>query len=83
MGELIRVCVDQFAVNPNKVTFIGYSAGGDGMYRLSCRMTDRFSTACAFAGHPGDKCNFEPLKNISFALGCGLEDKAYDRHKLA
>mmetsp|Transcript_40312 Transcript_40312/g.46412 ORF Transcript_40312/g.46412 Transcript_40312/m.46412 type:complete len:587 (-) Transcript_40312:258-2018(-) len=40
-------------VNPNKVYILGYSAGGDGAYRLASRMADRWAASAACAGHPG------------------------------
>eukprot|EP00751_Fragilariopsis_kerguelensis_P035282 CAMPEP_0170949708 /NCGR_PEP_ID=MMETSP0735-20130129/29455_1 /TAXON_ID=186038 /ORGANISM="Fragilariopsis kerguelensis, Strain L26-C5" /LENGTH=569 /DNA_ID=CAMNT_0011359861 /DNA_START=302 /DNA_END=2011 /DNA_ORIENTATION=+ len=40
-------------VNPNKVYIMGYSAGGDGTYRLASRMADRWAASAACAGHPG------------------------------
>ena len=33
-------------IDPDRVFFIGYSAGGDGVYQLAPRMADRLAGAC-------------------------------------
>lgn len=40
--ELIQTAVAVMGVNPDKVYLMGYSAGGDGVYRLAPRMADRW-----------------------------------------
>ena len=39
--KLIRCCVVFEGVNPNKVYLMGYSAGGDGVWRMAPRMADK------------------------------------------
>jgi poly(3-hydroxybutyrate) depolymerase len=70
LDKIIKITVATYDVNPNKVNLMGYSAGGDGLYRLAGRMADRWAAACAFAGHPGDG-NMENLKNVNFILAAG------------
>lgn len=82
LDKMIKIAVSTYEVNPNKVNCMGYSAGGDGLYRLSCRMADRWSCACPWAGHPGD-ANAENLKNTTVYICTGGEDKAYNRNGLA
>ena len=41
-------------VDPNRVYIMGYSAGGDGVYQLAPRMSDRFAAASMMAGHPNE-----------------------------
>lgn len=69
-------------VNPNKVYITGYSAGGDGTYRLGPRMADRIAAACMCAGHPGET-DMTSCRNIGFSIWVGQNDGAYDRNKLA
>lgn len=69
-------------VDPNKVYIMGYSAGGDGVYRLATRMADRWAAAAMMAGHPGDVSPLN-LRNIGFSLWMGGNDGAYNRNKEA
>ena len=77
---IIRFAVSALDVNPNKVYIMGYSAGGDGVWRLGPRMADHWAAASMMAGHPGD-VRLESLRNTPFAIWCGGEDGAYDRNK--
>lgn len=69
-------------VNPNKVYIMGYSAGGDGTFRLAARLADYFAAASMSAGHPGEITPIN-LRNIGFALNMGGKDEAYNRNTLA
>ncbi len=69
-------------VDPNKVYFMGYSAGGDGVYQLAPRMADRLAAASMMAGHPNDASPLG-LRNIGFTIHVGAEDGAYNRNKVA
>jgi predicted esterase len=69
-------------VNPNKVYFMGYSAGGDGVYQLAPRMADRLAAAAMMAGHPNET-KPDGLRNIGFTLFMGGKDAAYKRNKIA
>ncbi len=80
-----RLLADLFVfgdVNPDRVYLMGYSAGGDGVYQLAPRMSDRFAAAAMMAGHPND-ARIEGLRNIPFTLHMGAEDSAYDRNRVA
>lgn len=77
---IIRYAVSALEVNPNKVYIMGYSAGGDGVWRLGPRMADHWAAASMMAGHPGD-VRLESLRNTPFAIWCGALDDAYDRNK--
>ena len=77
--ELIQSAVTQFGVNPDKVYITGYSAGGDGTFRMAPRMADHWAAALMCAGHPG---NTSPvgLRNLPFGMWIGLADGAYERN---
>ena len=77
--RLIGDMVLQRGVDPNRVYLIGYSAGGDGVYQLAPRMSDRFAAAAMCAGHPNDVTP-EGLRNLPFFLYMGGEDSAYQRN---
>ena len=76
---IIQTAVVEWDVNPDKVYLLGYSAGGDGSYRLSPRLADRWAAASMMAGHPGGVSPLN-LRNIGFMLWMGANDKAYDRN---
>ena len=77
---IIQLAVTFWNVNPNKVYLMGYSAGGDGVWRLAPRMADHWAAASMMAGHPGD-VSLLSLRNLPFMIWCGAEDHAYDRDK--
>ncbi len=69
-------------VNPDRVYFMGYSAGGDGVYQLAPRMADRLAAAAMMAGHPNE-ARPEGLRNIGFTIHMGANDSAYSRNRIA
>jgi hypothetical protein len=69
-------------VDPDRVFLTGYSAGGDGTYRLAPRLADRWAAAAMMAGHPGDITPLS-LRNLPFAVHVGALDAAYERNKRA
>ena len=77
---IIQLAVTCWNVNPNKVYLMGYSAGGDGVWRLAPRMADHWAAASMMAGHPGD-VSLLSLRNLPFMIWCGALDDAYDRNK--
>lgn len=80
--ELIKACVVFEGVNPNKVYLMGYSAGGDGVWRMAPRMADKWAAAAMMAGHPGNASQVN-LLNLPFTIWMGEDDAAYDRNRLA
>lgn len=78
--EIIHYAVAALDVNPNKVYLMGYSAGGDGVWRLAPRMAHRWAAASMMAGHPGD-VSLVNLRNTPFMIWCGAEDAAYNRNQ--
>jgi hypothetical protein len=81
-GIIIQSAIVRHGVNPNKVYVMGYSAGGDGAYRLAPRMADRWAAAAMMAGHPGDTSPLN-LRNMGFTLWMGALDSAFNRNALA
>ncbi len=80
--QLIRLAIINEEVNPDKVYLLGYSAGGDGLYRMAPRMADRWAAASMMAGHPGEASQVN-LRNLPFMVWMGEKDAAYDRNKWA
>ncbi|MDR2027232.1 MAG: alpha/beta hydrolase [Prevotellaceae bacterium] len=77
--RLIQLAVAFMDVNPDRVYLMGYSAGGDGAYRLAPRLADRWAAAAMMAGHPGDASPLN-LRNTCFSLWMGALDSAYNRN---
>ena len=82
LEDVIRACVVFEGVNPNKVYLLGYSAGGDGVWRLAPRMADKWAAASMMAGHPGEASQVN-LINTPFMIWMGENDHYYDRNILA
>lgn len=80
--ELIQACVVFEGVNPNKVYLMGYSAGGDGVWRMAPRMADKWAAASMMAGHPGESSQVN-LLNLPYMIWMGEHDHYYDRNILA
>ena len=78
--RIIMMAEAYFDVNPNKVYIMGYSAGGDGVWRMGPRMADTWAAASMMAGHPGE-VSLVNLRNLPFMIWCGELDAAYDRNK--
>jgi len=81
-ARIIEDAVAIEGVDPNRVYFMGYSAGGDGVYQLAPRMADQLAAAAMMAGHPNGVSPLG-LRNIGFTLHMGGKDGAYDRNKKA
>ena len=79
---IIRTAVIKHDVNPNKVYIMGYSAGGDGAYRMAARMADHWAAAAMMAGTVGETSPLN-LRNIGFTIWMGENDSAYHRNELA
>lgn len=79
--DIILYACSHLGVNPDKVYILGYSAGGDGVWRLAPRMADTWAAASMMAGHPGD-VSLLGLRNLPFMVWCGANDAAYDRNKV-
>jgi pimeloyl-ACP methyl ester carboxylesterase len=77
--RLIADFVLQRGVDPNRVYLIGYSAGGDGVYQLAPRLSDRLAAAAMCAGHPNE-ITPDGLRNLPFFLYMGGDDSAYNRN---
>ncbi len=77
--RLIRYMILTYYVNPNRVYLEGFSAGGDGVYGVSCRMPDRFAAVNMSSGHPNSIPVYN-LYNLPIQLQAGEFDTAYNRH---
>lgn len=69
-------------IDPNRVYFLGYSAGGDATYQVPARAADRWAGAAMSAGHP----NGVPPDNyasLAFLIQVGEKDSAYQRNTVA
>jgi Dienelactone hydrolase family len=69
-------------VDPDRIYLMGYSAGGDGVYQLAPRMSDRWAAASMMAGHPNET-RPDGLRNVPFALFMGGKDEAFNRNRIA
>lgn len=82
LEKLIQACVVFEGVNPDKVYLLGYSAGGDGVWRLAPRMADKWAAASMMAGHPGEASQVN-LLNLPYMIWMGENDHFYNRNILA
>lgn len=82
LEQLIRAEIVWDDVNPDRVYLLGYSAGGDGVWRMAPRMADRWAAASMMAGHPGEASQVN-LLNVPFMIWMGEKDAEYQRNTLA
>lgn len=82
LSRLIEDMIAWRGVDPNRVYLNGYSAGGDGVYQLAPRLSDRFAAAAMMAGHPNDASPLG-LRNLPFTIHVGGKDEAYNRSRAA
>jgi hypothetical protein len=76
LNKIISCMVAEFSVDPNRVYLLGYSAGGDGVYRLGPRMADKWAGVAMYAGHPGATTP-ENLRNVFFLGRVGEYDDEF------
>ena len=62
-----------YLIDPDRVFLTGYSAGGNGVFQLSQRISDRFAAVNAGAGHP-EGTTFKNLANLPTCLQVGEKD---------
>ncbi len=79
--ELITNMVLFKNVDPNKVYIMGFSAGGDGVYIITPRMTDRFAAANMSAGCPNN-VRLKNLRNMPLIIQAGERDYSFRRNEL-
>ena len=79
--RLIENMILFYNVDPNKVYFLGFSAGGDGVYIISPRMADRMAATHMSAGHHNGT-SIMNLHNTPIQLQVGIHDDAYGRNKV-
>lgn len=77
--RIIEDAILYLNANPNKVYIVGYSAGGNGVYQIAPRITDRLASATMTAGHP-EWIDVTNLRNLPFFLQVGELDDAYKRN---
>lgn len=82
LEELIKGLVLSGLGDPNRIYLTGYSAGGDGVYKLGPRMADRFAGAAMMAGHPNGASPLS-LRNLPFVVMVGAQDSGYQRNQKA
>lgn len=80
--QLIQAAVARWDVNPDKVYLMGYSAGGDGVYKMGPRMADRWAAASMMAGHPNG-VSMVNLRNTPFSIWVGANDSSFNRNTVA
>lgn len=80
--DIIQAAVSTWDVNPDKVYLLGYSAGGDGAYKMSPRMADHWAAASMMAGHPNGTPMVN-LRNTPFMIWMGENDSAFNRNTVA
>ena len=79
--RIIEDCILYMNANPNQVYIVGYSAGGNGVYQIAPRITDRLAAATMTAGHP-EGIDLTNLYNLPFYLQVGELDSAYNRNTI-
>lgn len=79
--RIIENCIVFMNANPNQTYIVGYSAGGNGVYQIAPRITDRLAAATMTAGHP-EGIDLTNLFNLPFYLQVGELDTAYSRHTI-
>ena len=71
--RLIQMMIRLYEAEPNRVYLLGFSAGGDGVYQVAPRMTDRFAAANMSSGHP-NSISLQNLANLPFSIQAGVRD---------
>jgi len=67
--------------DPNRVYFMGFSSGGDGVYAIAPVYADKLAAVNMSAGYPTVQ-KIENMYNLPICLQVGENDDAYDRNIL-
>jgi len=81
---LIEALIRQFVVcgdvDPARVSIVGYSHGGYGVFAIAPKLPDRFAAAHASAAAPTDgETSVAGLHHLPFTFMVGAQDTAYGR----
>lgn len=79
--RIIEAAITEKEIDSNRVYIMGYSAGGDGVYRIIPVMPDRFAAANMCAGHPNG-VSVVNMMHVPMLLQVGECDASYNRHKV-
>ena len=71
--RLIEAMIVNYGADPDRVYLLGFSAGGDGVYQVSPRLTDRFAAVNMSSGHPNG-VSLLNLANCPISLQAGIRD---------
>lgn len=71
--RLIEAMVVNYGADPDRVYLLGFSAGGDGVYQISPRLTDRFAAVNMSSGHPNG-VSLRNLADCPISLQAGIRD---------
>lgn len=79
--RIIEMAIVEKNVDSNRVYLMGYSAGGDGVYRIIPVMPDRFAAANMCAGHPNG-VSVVNMMQVPMLLQVGECDTSYHRNEV-
>jgi len=71
--RLIEAMIANYDADPDRVYLLGFSAGGDGVYQVAPRLTDRFAAVNMSSGHPNG-VSLLNLANCPICLQAGIRD---------
>lgn len=78
--RIIEAAIVERGIDCNRV-YVGYSAGGDGVYRIVHVMPDRFAAANMCAGHPNG-VSVVNMMHVPMLLQVGECDTDFNRDKV-
>lgn len=71
--RLIEAMIVLYDADPDRVYLLGFSAGGDGVYQVAPRLTDRFAAANMSSGHPNG-VSLLNMADCPICLQAGVRD---------
>ena len=71
--RLIEAMIVNYNVDPDRIYLLGFSAGGDGVYRIAPRLADRFAAVNMSSGHPNG-VKLINLANCPISIQAGIRD---------
>ena len=80
--RLLREMIALHNADPNKVYLLGVGLGGDAVYQLASRLSDRFAALSINSGHSYG-LNLKNLLGIPIQIQVGENDIAYEKNKNA
>ncbi len=73
--DILRKTMREYPIDPDRISVMGVSSGGNGCWELALRYPDLFASAVPISSRGGDESRADRLKNIPIWVFHNLDDQ--------